>query len=173
MSPSSKSGQQPTASVIIGAGAPHASLLAGALTEVYLAGKTFTNVYTSGSGALVGLLYCAPRGVEAPAALEALGTAGVSDAIYKVFPLAYKVFFKRGPFTEAFYRAGAMLQSKRAPRLYNDLVGLMASALTPSTLTIRTDDDELRAQLRGDVRQLVPRRATPHEGVDPHATIDA
>jgi len=131
MSPSSKAR---TASVIIGAGAPHASLLAGALTEVYLAGKTFNNVYTSGSGILVGLLYCAPKGVEAPQALEALGTAGVSDAIYRIFPLAYRVFYKQGPFTEAFYRLGAMLQSPRLPRIYNDLVGMWASAITPSTV---------------------------------------
>jgi hypothetical protein len=123
------------ASVIIGAGAPHASLLAGALTQVYRAGKTFNNIYTSGSGILVGLLFCAPRGVEAPEALEALGTAGVHDSIYQYFPLAYRVFYKSGPFTESFYRLGAMLQSKRMPRLYNDLVGMWASAMTPSTVS--------------------------------------
>ena len=61
--------------------------------------RTFDVIYTSGAGALLGLLYTAPKGKEPKEALRGLVELGVSDLIYKLVPIGYKTFFKPGPFT--------------------------------------------------------------------------
>jgi hypothetical protein len=84
--------------LILSAGAPHSPLIAGALYELWDKGRTFDVIYTSGAGALVGLLYAAPKGKLPPDALKSLVELGVSDAIYRWLPIGYKTFMKPGPF---------------------------------------------------------------------------
>jgi NTE family protein len=135
------------ATLVLGAGAPHATLVAGALASVYEAGKTFTSIFTSGAGGLLGLLFAAPKDKEAPEALESLLHAGVADSIYSVFPLGYKTFFKRGPFTDLIYKWGSQFMlpgpltgdDNKAKRFYNDVLSFAFTAFTPTTANFFSD----------------------------------
>lgn len=91
-------------------GAPHSPLMAGALCALYetigpelnRGKRRFDAIYTAGGGALVGLLLVAPKGGDAPTALRKMVKMGIADPIYKILPLAYKVFVKPGPFVPLF-----------------------------------------------------------------------
>jgi len=96
----SKTGKTGKTALILSAGAPHSPLIAGALCALWDTGKTFDVIYTSGAGALLGLLYGAPKGKKPREALESLVDLGVSDPIYRLLPIGYKTFFKPGPFTQ-------------------------------------------------------------------------
>jgi len=88
--------------LVIGAGAPHSSLMAGALCAIWDAGKTFHTIYTAGAGGLMGMLFAAPANGNPSRALRSVVDAGVSDEIYQWFPVNYKAFFKPGPYTQLF-----------------------------------------------------------------------
>jgi len=88
--------------LVIGAGAPHSPLMAGALCALLEKGKTFDVVRTSGAGALVGLLYAAPVGGSPTNALKRVVDLGIAEHIYDVFPVGYKAFYKAGPWTRVF-----------------------------------------------------------------------
>jgi NTE family protein len=143
--------------LILSGGAPHAGLLAGALCAVYRAGKTFDVIWASGGGALIALLFAAPKVKCADDALRRVVDFGVSDSIYRWFPVGYKTFFKVGPFTRPFRQMAQHLKVATAPhpfpdvprpepgpgnqsrrRLFNDLVDFGFSALTPTTFPFST-----------------------------------
>ena len=88
--------------LVIGAGAPHSSLMAGALCAVWKAGRTFHTIYTAGAGGLMGMLFAAPANGDPEKALRSVPNMGVSDEIYQWFPVNYKAFFKSSPYTQAF-----------------------------------------------------------------------
>ncbi|WP_137935979.1 patatin-like phospholipase family protein [Chitinivorax sp. B] len=90
--------------LLIGGGAPNSSLMAGALVAFIEHNMQFDVISASGAGALMGLLYQAPKDGDAIKALKAWSSVGVSNAIYDVFPVNYKVFMKPGPAAE-WYRA--------------------------------------------------------------------
>ena len=141
---------------VFGAGAPHAGLMAGALAYMYRhSRKTFDVFFTSGGGALLGLLFVAPKGKRPDEALREVAEFGVDDRIYRVFPVGYKTFFKNSPFTDLFrewaqlYKrdvvprpfpgehppAGYDPRQQRRRRLYNDWVDFWFSVLTPPTIS--------------------------------------
>jgi NTE family protein len=109
-----KTEERPKTALILSAGAPHSPLIAGALCALWDTGKTFDVIYTSGAGALLGLLYAAPKGKKPKDALKSLVDLGVSDPIYRLLPIGYKTFFKPGPFTgpihklAQFFKIGAL-----------------------------------------------------------------
>ncbi|MBB5017317.1 putative acylesterase/phospholipase RssA [Chitinivorax tropicus] len=70
--------------------------MAGALVAFIERKLEFDVISTSGAGALMGLLYQAPKDGDAIQALKAWSTVGVSDPIYELFPVNYKVFMKPG-----------------------------------------------------------------------------
>jgi hypothetical protein len=128
--PGSGDGPPAKTAVILSAGAPHSPLMAGALHEIHrqrrLAGKLrngklFDIVYTSGAGALIGLLLVAPKrkgpeDVEAPErALESVLELAVSDPIYRLFPVNYKAFLKPGPFTRPFQEIARLFKLGEYP----------------------------------------------------------
>ena len=129
----------PNAVVILSGGAPNSPLVAGALAAIYSNGKTFNTVYASGAGALLGMLFLAPKNNTVVGALEATLNTAVDDRIYSFFPIGYKTFFKDGPFTKAFIKTAAAFQltnpaiPPRMRRFYNDLIDLWFVAATPST----------------------------------------
>lgn len=90
--------------LVLSAGAPHSPLMAGALCAAYEQGKTFDIIYTSGAGALIGLLFVAPKGKTPDQALRGLVDLGVSDAIYRWLPIGYKAFCKPGLLTMPIHR---------------------------------------------------------------------
>jgi len=97
-----------TIALVLGGGAPNMTLMAGAVAALDEAGVEFDIVSTSGAGMLIGLLYAAPKGQrgdikrDRAAALKNTVNMGVHDAIYRFFPVNFKVFHKPGPLAQAY-----------------------------------------------------------------------
>jgi predicted acylesterase/phospholipase RssA len=117
--------------------------MAGALAALYARGKTFDNIWATGAGALVGLVYIAPKDKAPHEALRELLEISIDDRIYRWFPVNYKVFKKSSPLTRTFERWGELWKlSGRTDRpgdsykrLYNDGIDLLTAIMTPSDLT--------------------------------------
>ena len=91
-----------TIALVLGGGAPNLTLMAGAVAALDDAGVEFDVVSTSGAGMLIGLLYAAPKGRDRAAALQNTVNMGVHDAIYRFFPVNFKVFHKPGTLAQAY-----------------------------------------------------------------------
>lgn len=126
--------------LVLGGGAPTLTLQAGALQALDELGVEFDVISTSGAGMLVGLLYTAPRGMTRQEALKNTVNLGVHDAIYRVFPVNYKVFYKPGPLA-ALYRqwmmpfVHALPHDTDAQRLYKDWVHFWVAACSPTSMS--------------------------------------
>ncbi|MGH9615023.1 MAG: patatin-like phospholipase family protein, partial [Bryobacteraceae bacterium] len=130
--------------LVLGGGAPNLTLMSGALLALHDHGLTFDVISMSGAGAVVGLSYLAPKGLTPAEALRNTINFGVSDAIYSILPINYKVFFKSGPLADAFRDAWRKLPSVQyaerqygmnaAEKLEADLLLLAGSMMTPSDL---------------------------------------
>src|ERR1700751_1363820 len=99
-----KGHERMTIALVLGGGAPNLTLMAGAVAALDDAGMKFDVVSTCGAGALVGLLYAAPKGGDRAAALRNTVDLGVHDLIYDVFPVNFKMFHKPGTLAEAYTR---------------------------------------------------------------------
>ena len=97
-----------TIALVLGGGAPNLTLMSGAVAALDDAGVEFDIVSTSGAGMLVGLLYAAPKGGDIKrdraAALKNTVNMGVHDAIYRFFPVNFKVFHKPGTLAQAYIK---------------------------------------------------------------------
>jgi predicted acylesterase/phospholipase RssA len=143
-----KSRNRSKKALLIGGGAPNSSLIAGALVAFLDRGIEFDVVSTSGAGALMGLLYSAPQGGDPRTALERWVDVGVSDAIYDLFPVNYKVFMKPGAYADTYRQMlSAMPLTKpyfdafapgAANGLWADLVRLAAATMSPSDLSAQS-----------------------------------
>ncbi|TDR81350.1 patatin-like phospholipase family protein [Paludibacterium purpuratum] len=134
--------------LVLGGGAPNATLMAGSL-EAFIDRKVhFDVISTAGAGALIGLLYSAPKSGDPRASLRALIDMGVDDAIYDRFPVNYKVFNKPGPLAD-FWRQlvaanplVAALQRQQddgaGGRFLNDWAQLILATLCPSDLSAKS-----------------------------------
>jgi NTE family protein len=130
--------------LVLGGGAPNLTLMSGALLALHERGFTFDVISMSGAGAVVGLCYLAPKGLSPVEALRNTINFGVSDAIYSLLPLNYKVFFKSGPLAEAFRNCWRKLPAVQdaenqygmspAEKFEADLLLLAGSMMTPSDL---------------------------------------
>ena len=88
--------------LVLGGGAPNFTLMSGALLALDEAGLKFDVISMAGAGAVVGLLYLAPKSLTPRQALQNTMNFGVSDLIYSQFPINYKLFMKGGPSAEVF-----------------------------------------------------------------------
>jgi NTE family protein len=88
--------------LVLGGGAPNFTLMSGALLALHRAGKRFDVVYMAGAGAVVGLVYLAPKDMTSDDALLNTRNYGISDQIYAMCPVNYKLFNKGGPAAEVF-----------------------------------------------------------------------
>ena len=130
--------------LVLGGGAPNLTLMSGALLALHDAGLTFDAVSMSGAGAVVGLSYLAPKGLTPAEALRNTMNFGVSDAIYSLLPMNYKVFFKGGPLADAFRNFWRKLPPVQyaehqygmspAEKLESDLLLLAGSMATPTDM---------------------------------------
>lgn len=130
--------------LIIGGGAPNATLMAGALVAFEEAGVEFDVVSTAGAGALIGLLYLAPQGGDSLKALRSTVDMGIADALYQRYPVNFKVFQKSGSIAEAYralLQANPLVQAMEqqlggheATRLQADLIKLMFAVACPTDL---------------------------------------
>lgn len=128
-----------TTALVLGGGAPNLTIMSGALLALDEADVKFDVVTTTGAGMLVGLLYAAPRGGDRRAALRNTVSLGVSDEIYSLFPVNYKVFYKPGRLAESYANAvmpwlNALPTDTRTQRLWTDMVWLGAAAMSPTDL---------------------------------------
>lgn len=131
--------------LVLGGGAPNATLMAGSLVAFIEAGVEFDIISTSGAGAIVGLLYMAAKGQPPKAALEKLADMGVADALYSAFPVNFKVFNKPGPLADIWrqwQQANPVLQAIQAQadqgplqRLAADWSSWLMATLCPSDLS--------------------------------------
>ncbi|MBV1774546.1 patatin-like phospholipase family protein [Burkholderiaceae bacterium DAT-1] len=127
--------------LVIGGGAPNATLMGGALCAFIDHGVQFDVISTAGAGALMGLLYQAPKNGNPRQALKEWASNGVADLIYQWLPVNYKVFMKPGlgadmwrnwlhrdPFIQA-----VLEQSYKQSQFVGDSIQLWLQALTPAT----------------------------------------
>ncbi|HKK30314.1 MAG TPA: patatin-like phospholipase family protein [Alphaproteobacteria bacterium] len=126
--------------LVLGGGAPNMTMMAGALLEFDRAGVKFDVVSTAGAGMLIGLLYAAPKDLSRQEALRRTKDLGVSDLIYKVFPVNFKVFHKPGALAEMYTRAAQLMRPPRLPeseleRFWLDWWRLMVAAACPTDLS--------------------------------------
>ncbi|MEJ2794419.1 patatin-like phospholipase family protein [Iodobacter sp. LRB] len=91
--------------LIISGGAPNSTLIAGALEAFHELGVKVDVISTAGAGALLGLMYIAPKNGDVVSTLRGLKEMGVADFIYRAFPVNFKVFHKPGPMAEAYRQA--------------------------------------------------------------------
>lgn len=89
--------------LIISGGAPNATLVAGALEAFAEQGLQFDIISMAGAGALLGLMYSAPKNGDAIQTLRGMQEMGIADFLYRAFPINFKVFNKPGPMA-TFYR---------------------------------------------------------------------
>jgi predicted acylesterase/phospholipase RssA len=130
--------------LLIGGGAPNSTLMAGALVAFLEQGAKFDVISCSGAGALMGLLYTAPKNGDPAKALREWAQVGVSDELYRMFPVNYKIFMKPGsaaewwremlstnPFTAPLYDPA----SPWGRGVLSDWIKLMFATLSPSDLS--------------------------------------
>jgi NTE family protein len=127
--------------LVLGGGAPNLTLMSGALLAFHDCGLTFDVISMSGAGAVVGLSYLAPKGLTPAEALRNTMNFGVSDAIYSILPINYKVFFRGGRLSEKFRDYWRKLPPVRyaehqfgmspAEKLQADLLLLAGAMITP------------------------------------------
>lgn len=130
--------------LILGGGAPNATLMSGALVAFAEAGVEFDVISTAGAGALIGLLYVAPAQGTPVEALRRTVEMGVADAIYDHFPVNYKVFQKPGAVADLYRQllaANPLTQTLAAQhgdsamqKLFSDWVHLLFASACPTDL---------------------------------------
>ncbi len=130
--------------LILGGGAPNATLMSGALVAFAEAGVQFDVISTAGAGALIGLLYVAPAQGTPVEALRRTVEMGVADAIYDHFPVNYKVFQKPGAVADLYRQllaANPLTRTLAAEhgdsamqKLFSDWVRLVFASACPTDL---------------------------------------
>jgi predicted acylesterase/phospholipase RssA len=130
----------PIALVLSGT-APAMTLMSGAMIAFAERGLRFEVISTTGVGALIGMMYLAPRGGTAEHALRQLPNLFVSDWLYALVPVNFKVFSKNGPLARRAWELRRAVpeipvephESRPVTRFVNDWMDLWASALTPAS----------------------------------------
>lgn len=126
--------------LVIGGGAPNLPLMSGALLALDEAGIEFDVVSTTGAGMLIGLMYAAPKHGTREETLKATREMGVHDAIYKPFPVNFKIFHKSGKMAEAYTKfhqnwLAQMPRENDAQRFVSDMTQFWMATLCPSDMS--------------------------------------
>jgi len=137
-----------TLALVLGGGAPNATLMAGTLVALIEAGVEFDIISASGAGAIVGLLYTVAKGQDGKTALSKLADMGVADALYAAFPVNFKVFNKPGLLANIWrewQQANPLLQAVQQQadqgplqRLAADWCSLLMATLCPTDLSAQS-----------------------------------
>lgn len=131
--------------LMLGGGAPNFTLMSGALLGLHQKGIEFNVVSMAGAGAVVGLLYLAPKSLTPEQSLENTVNFGISDSIYDFFPINYKAFTKWGPSADEFNKYWSSLPMVQkaahqygktpAQKLQDDWLLFLGAMLCPTDLT--------------------------------------
>ena len=132
--------------IVLSGWAPAMTLMSGAMLGFMEKGLKFDVVSTTGVGALIGLLSLVPRNGTPKQALEELPNMFVSDLLYSVLPINFKLFHKFGPFSKPMHDLRNRIPkikldpkaSSPVGRLLNDWVDLAFCAMTPSTFELKS-----------------------------------
>ena len=127
--------------IVLSGWAPAMTLMSGAMLGFMEKGVQFDVISTTGVGALIGLLSLVPKNGTPKQALEELPNMYVSDLLYSILPINFKLFHKLGPFSKPMYDLRNRIPKIRLDpkasspvgRLLNDWVDLAFCAMTPST----------------------------------------
>lgn len=132
--------------LVLGGGAPTFTLMTGALLAFDQRGAKFDVVSMAGGGAVAGLPYLAPKGMTRQEALQNSVNIGVSDPIYNIFPINYKVFQKPGLAASLYRLAWSMMpgyaqimnQLNMSPseKFLSDWIQFWVDGLAPSDLSL-------------------------------------
>lgn len=107
--------------LIISGGAPNSTLVAGALEAFHELGLKFDVISTAGAGALLGLMFLAPKNGDPVRTLRSMQEMGIADYLYQVFPVNFKVFNKPGAMADGYRQMTAPLQQMLAQWQPNDV----------------------------------------------------
>jgi NTE family protein len=132
--------------IVLSGWAPAMTLMSGAMLGFMEKGVQFDVISTTGVGALIGLLSLAPKTGAPKEALGELPNMFVSDLLYSVLPINFKVFHKFGPFGKPMHDLRNRIPkikldpkaSSPVGRLMNDWVDLALCAMTPSTFELKS-----------------------------------
>jgi NTE family protein len=132
--------------IVLSGWAPAMTLMSGAMLGFMEKGVEFDVISTTGVGALIGLLSLAPKNGTRKEALEELPNLFVSDLLYSVLPVNFKVFHKFGPFAKPMYELRNRIPkikldpkaSSPIGRFLNDWVDLVFCTMTPSTFELKS-----------------------------------
>ena len=124
--------------IVLSGTAPAMTLMSGAMLAFADHGVEFDVISTTGVGGLIGMLYLAPKNKDRQKALRELPNLFVSDWLYRMVPINFKVFHKYSIFAEKFYLRRKLLPKftlapedpSEAKRFLNDWLELWATALT-------------------------------------------
>jgi predicted acylesterase/phospholipase RssA len=125
--------------IVLSGTAPAMTLMSGAMLAFAEREVEFEVISTTGVGGLIGMLYLAPKGGDRKKALRELKNLFVSDWLYRLVPINFKVFHKYSSLAPTFYRLRKALPRFTIPpddpselkRLFNDWMELWATVLTP------------------------------------------
>jgi NTE family protein len=138
--------------LFLAGGAPNFTLTSGALLALHQNLKVksdgsapkFDIVSMAGAGAVVGLLYLAPKYLTPEESLENTRNFGISDLIYSMCPINYKAFAKSGPSADLFNDYWFSLPQVRTAmnqahmtsveKLWSDWLLFFGSMLCPSDM---------------------------------------
>src|SRR6266496_3829906 len=93
----------PRIGIVLSGTAPAMTLMSGAMLAFDEYNVKFDVISTTGVGGLIGMLYLAPKGKTRKQALSDLPNLFVSDWLYGVVPINFKVFHKYSPLASTFY----------------------------------------------------------------------
>jgi NTE family protein len=132
--------------IVLSGWAPAMTLMSGAMLGFMEKGVQFDVISTTGAGALIGLLSLTPKTGTPKQALEELPNMFVSDLLYSVLPINFKLFHKFGPFSKPMYELRNRIPKVRLDpkasspisRLLNDWVDMAFCAMTPSTFGLKS-----------------------------------
>jgi len=130
--------------IVLSGTAPAMTLMSGAMLAFDKCNVEFDVISTTGVGGLIGMLYLAPKGKSREQALRELPNLFVSDWLYRVVPINFKVFHKYSPFATSAYNFRKRISnslpfrigpedSNEIKRFVNDWIELWATALTPAS----------------------------------------
>ena len=137
-------GSRGKTALFLGGGAPNFTLMSGALLALHQKGIKFDIVSMAGAGAVVGLMYLSPKTLTPEQSLENTVNFGISDEIYRMFPVNYKAFAKWGPSADAFNEywfnlpqvqaAAHQFGKSPAEKLHSDWLLMLGAMMCPSDL---------------------------------------
>lgn len=132
--------------LVLGGGAPNSTLMTGAMLAFDEAGVKFDAYSGAGAGGVMALLYLAPKGMSRQDMLKNTVNLSISDAIFDILPINYRMFQKSGRLAEAYrglltklpFYQKIMNQygMSRRQKLFSDLIQLAWAATTPMTTTL-------------------------------------